>query len=218
MGGITSLVFTDGYGVYATDAGQCQHFSFAQIPVNLPPAVAMLNGDLTVTNLASGRFTNLFCVAVKLQAAASDPDGHVTNLIFTVASNSGTNLFGARTFWRLPGTYTFYWTNDFPGEFKITATAQDNRGAVATAEPLTAQTVAGSLRQLIVGAFTPEGACKLCMNGLPDKTYEVFASTELESTNWSSIGFMQLTNSIWRYFDPAATNYPYRFYRAKQLP
>jgi hypothetical protein len=215
--GITSVVFRDGYGIFCADDGTCRHFSFAPIPLNLPPAVAMLNEGVMVTNTASGLVTNLACRPLRLFALADDPDGVVTNLEFTVTSRYATNNFVPRKHARLPDTSSFLWVNDLVGEFLISAIATDNRGAVASSLPLTAHAVKGDLLTLIAGGFyTTNGSFKLCMCADTNQTFTVLANDNLNTTNWVPIGPMFFTNDLWRYFDTDATNVPHRFYRARQ--
>jgi len=215
--GITSVIFRDGYGIYCADDGSCSHFTFAPILVNLPPAVALLNQGSVVTNTAAGLLNHLACVPLSLFALASDPDGGVTNLEFTVASRYATNNFAPRKYPRRPGTYSFLWVNDLVGEFIVTATATDDRGAVASALPMAINAIKGPPLSIIPGGFyTTNGSFKLCMCAETNYQWTVLASTNLE--NWQAIGPMTYTNDLWRYFDLDATNYPYRFYRAQQQP
>ncbi len=217
--GITGVVFRDGYGIYSADDGSCRHFNFAPIPANWPPAVAMLNQGSVVTNLASGALNNPACVPLSIFAIASDPDGTVTNLEFTVASRYATNNFTPRRYPRQPGTYSFLWVNDLVGEFLVSAIATDNRGAVASALPLTINAIKGPPLTIIPGGFqTTNGSFKLCMCAETNHAWTVWANQDLATTNWVPIGPMTFTNDLWRYFDLDATNYIYRFYRARRDP
>jgi hypothetical protein len=56
------------------------------------------------------------------------------------------------------------------------------------------------------------------MLGDAGTNYQVWATTNLAVPNWAPLGTMENTNGIWRFFDTTATNFPQRFYRAKQLP
>jgi hypothetical protein len=74
------------------------------------------------------------------------------------------------------------------------------------------------LHGIISGGFRTNGAFKLCMAGETGRSYQVFTSTNLGATNWVVIGVMESTNGIWRFLDTGASNQPFRFYRAEQLP
>jgi photosystem II stability/assembly factor-like uncharacterized protein len=216
---ITGVSFVDGYGVYCADDGSCRHFNFAPITPNLPPAVTMLNQGIAVTNLASGLFSQLACVPLNIFALADDPDGVVTNLEFTVASRFSTTNFPPRKYPRRPGTYSFQWVNDLVGEFSVSATATDNRGATATAIPLTINAIKGPPLTIVPGGFhTTNGSFKLCLCAETNGSWTVLANQDLKTTNWVPIGPMVFTNDLWRYFDLDATNFNYRFYRARQDP
>jgi hypothetical protein len=56
------------------------------------------------------------------------------------------------------------------------------------------------------------------MGGEAGTSYEVQATTNLDSSNWIVLGVMQNTNGIWCYSDPTATNSSFRAYRTRQLP
>jgi hypothetical protein len=214
---ITSVTFRDGYGIYTGADGSCNHFTFAPIPVNLPPAVAMLNQGILVTNTASGTLNNLACVPLTIFAVAADPDGVVTNLEFTVAARYATNNFAPRTYARRPGTYSFLWVNDLVGEFLVRAVATDNRGATAVALPLTINAIKGPPQTLVAGGFfTTNGSFKLCMCADTNAAWTLLANQDLNTTNWVPLGPMTYTNDLWRFFDLDATNYTYRFYRARR--
>ena len=52
------------------------------------------------------------------------------------------------------------------------------------------------------------------LQGLPGQTYQIETSTNL--ANWSTIGSVLATNTPVLFLDPAATNRPRRFYRARE--
>ena len=58
------------------------------------------------------------------------------------------------------------------------------------------------------------------MTGEAGRDYQVFAHTNAATpfAAWELLGLMAPTNQLFRFRDPDATNYPYRFYRAKQVP
>ena len=216
---ITGVAFRDGYGIYCADDGSCRHFGFAPIGLKLPPAVTMLNQNVPVTNLVSGQFSQLACVPLDIFALANDPDGAVVDLEFTVTSRFATTTVPPRKFPRRPSTYAFLWVNDLVGQFYVSATVTDNRAATATAIPLTIDAIKGPPLSLIPGGFfTTNASFKLCMCAETNRSWTVLATQDLEAANWVPIGPMFYTNELWRYFDLDATNYPNRFYRARQDP
>jgi hypothetical protein len=74
------------------------------------------------------------------------------------------------------------------------------------------------LHWLLPAGLRTNGAFKLCMLGETGQVYQVLASDDAAATNWPSIGLMEHTNGIWRFFDTGASNHAWRFYRAVQVP
>lgn len=154
--------------------------------------------------------TNFVCQPFRLEAIASDSDGVVTNLTLTfdgspVATSGGTPL-------------SVVLEKDFPSVNLVTATATDDRGSVRTvAQTLTL--VAAPPEVLMLGGIRSNTTFKICMEGLPGTDYAMQATTNLSSTNWVNLGYMENTNGIWRFFDTGViTNLPQRFYRAVRVP
>jgi hypothetical protein len=147
--------------------------------------------------------------AISLRATASDIDGVVTNLAFLINGlpvATGTN-----------STFTNSVEIDVPGDYVIQARALDDKGAASYAT--TNVTVVSSPPEVLsLGGFRTNRAFKVCMLGLPGRSYELLANTNLNTTNWLSLGPMDPTNAMWRFFDRDATNFPQRYYRARQLP
>lgn len=71
--------------------------------------------------------------------------------------------------------------------------------------------------QLSSPVRTPNGPFQLTLNGIPLRSYELQASTNL--TNWSVLSTVTITNGsgVFPYSDPTATNYRRRFYRGRLL-
>jgi len=65
--------------------------------------------------------------------------------------------------------------------------------------------------------FLTNGGFKFRMLGQAGKNYSVLANTNLNTTNWSDLGTMEVTNGIWRFVDTNAPNFNRRHYRARQL-
>ena len=61
-------------------------------------------------------------------------------------------------------------------------------------------------------ALLSSGAVQVMLTGLAGRTYPIQASTNL--TDWLTITTLTLTNTSGQFVDPAATNFPQRFYRA----
>ena len=144
-----------------------------------------------------------------IKGSGTDADGSVTNV---------TLLFGTNLLVSAAGSSAVAsFSCDFPGTLTFTAVATDNNGAQsATNATMTITNL--PLLTLDGIAYQTNGAFKLCMLGVPGTNYQVWVSTNLATPGWISLGTMENTNGIWRFLDLAATNSPYRFYRAKPLP
>ena len=159
--------------------------------------------------MVSGGNTQTVCLPFQLQAAAADADGALTNL--TILLN-GTPIAGAGA---SPVVTTL--GLDFPGLYTFTAVAQDGRGGTTWATEEVA-VVSCPLHWLVAGGFRTNGAFKLCMLGETGRDYQLLASTNLNTTNWTPIGIMESTNGIWRLLDGGASTNHWRFYRAERVP
>jgi hypothetical protein len=138
-----------------------------------------------------------------------DLDGTVTNL---------TLRFGTNVLTSVPGSSAqASFSSDFPGSLTFTAVATDNEGAQGATNATVTVTTRPPPALDAIG-FQADHTFKLLLSGVANKNYQVWASTNLAKTNWTTLGTMEDTNGIWRYFDAAATNSPKRFYKAKQLP
>jgi len=153
--------------------------------------------------------TQMVCVPFFLVATASDLDGYITNVDFLL----GTNLLASLT----NRPYLLRFSYDVPGPTAFSARAFDNQCATRTTN-LNTTFVIPPLSNYLVGGMQTNGAFKICMVAQTGSDYSVLAITNLGTTNWANLGVMEATNGIWRYTDLAATNFLYRFYRARQLP
>jgi hypothetical protein len=109
------------------------------------------------------------------------------------------------------------YSSDFPGNLTLTAVARVDTGTQGQTNASLTITTLPLLTLDAIGFQTSLGF-KLLMLGAAGTDYHLLVSTNLAATNWTILGTMQSTNGIWRYFDPAPTDSPGRFYRAKQLP
>jgi hypothetical protein len=167
-------------------------------PGNAPPTAKL---TVPAQSLAGHTFV--------VKGSGTDPDGTVTNLTLLL----GTNIFVS-----VPGSSAqVNFSSDFPGNLTFTAVATDNEGAQGTTNATVTITTLPLLTLDAVG-FQTNRAFKLCMLGVTGTNYQVWATTNLAVTDWTILGTMESTNGIWRFFDTTATNFPQRFYHAKQLP
>ena len=206
----TSLVFTASSGVFTTVATPSYEFIKTYNPTNF---LLQASNSLPFVNFSttSGIYTQNCCQPFGLIATASDLDGSITNLNI---SWNGFSLANTNS-----GALSSTLEYDFPTNLTLTIQALDNRGA-ATAITQAVQIVTAPLHVLSLGGVRTNDF-KLCMLGQTGSNYVVFATTNLTIpfSNWVSLGTMESTNGIWRYFDhETITNLPRRFYRAKQLP
>ena len=165
---------------------------------NAPPVVQVSVGQ-----------NQLACHPFEMQGSATDPDGTVTNFALLV-EGSPVGEFPYQFSGRASACI------DFPGEVMVTARATDNKGAMGETN------VVVNVTTLPVHVLDPVGfqtnrAFKLCMCGQTGSNYVVEITTNLPATNWTTLGTMENTNGIWRYYDSTATNVPRRFYRARRL-
>lgn len=193
---------TGGFSAIFSPANQLAAAYTAQTaavePGNAPPMVKL---TMPAQSLAGHAFL--------VTASAVDLDGTVTNLTLFLGTNVLVSLPGS------PAQINF--SSDFPGNLTFTAVATDNEGAQGTTNTTVAITTLPLLTLDAIG-FQPNLAFKLCMLGVPGTDYQVWATTDLTAPNWILLGTMESTNGIWRYFDPTATDFPQRFYRAEQPP
>jgi hypothetical protein len=168
------------------------------LPHNPPPTV-----QLTVPAQVLAGHT--FAVA----GSGTCLEGTVTNFAL---------LLGTNVLLSVPGSSaSVNYSSDFPGNLTFTAVAMVNTGTQGqTNATVTITTL--PVRTLDAIGFQTNLAFKLLMLGDAGTNYQVWATTNLAVPNWAPLGTMENTNGIWRFFDTTATNFPQRFYRAKQLP
>jgi len=171
--------------------------------------IAGSNAYPSLSFTVMGGNTQTVCVPFQLLATAADADGAVTNVAILLDGSPIASAVGS------PVAATA--EIDFPGVYTFTAQAQDDKGDGRSATQ-TLALVAHPLHVLTAGGFRTNGAFKLCIVGETNHDYQVLASTNLSTTNWVIIGVMEPTNGIWRFLDTGASNQPFRFYRAEQLP
>ena len=151
--------------------------------------------------------TQMVCNPFPIQASASDLDGSVTNLRVLmagspIAATAGNSL----------GTTV---ESDYPSVVTFTAEATDDRGGIGSASEQVLLTNL-PLHTLMLGGFRGNQVFKICMVGEFGRDYDILATTNLSATNWTNLGLMETTNGVWRFFDSGATNFPRRFYEARQ--
>ena len=177
-----------------------------------PTGLLLIAGSNAYPSLSftvSGGNTQTVCQPFSLHATATDVDGTITNLTLLLDGSSIASASGS------PVSTTA--EIDFPQTYSFTARAQDDQGGTTWATQ-SVVLVTYPLHVLNLGGFRTNGAFKLCLLGETGKDYQVFANTNLSTTNWIPIGVMESTNGIWWYFDTDATNHLHRYYRAQQLP
>lgn len=133
----------------------------------------------------------------------------ITNVDFLV----GTDLLARFT----NAPYRLWTAFDFPGSQAFSVRATDGRGATTT---VTSNIVFTALPLHVLNPCGTQGngGFKVLMVGQAGKNYTLLAHTNLATTDWVPLGTMESTNGIWRFTDSAATNHPFRFYRARQQP
>jgi uncharacterized repeat protein (TIGR03806 family) len=141
---------------------------------------------------------------ITINATASDSDGAVTRVEFF----QGTSRLGED----LVGPYTLTWSNVAAGTYQLTARATDNSGATNTSTAVTLE-VAPPL-QLLSAEPATNGMFRLWIEGMDGVTYVVEATTN--ATTWIPVATNTPTTNLWLFVDPGASNFPWRFYRARE--
>jgi hypothetical protein len=157
--------------------------------------------------------TNPFvCLPFHISASASDIDGAITNLdlllndqvIGTFANPGHLNPF----------TASLNFSYDYPGPAALAIRATDDRGGTST-NTLAMAFITAPEEVITPCGFQPDRTFKMCMLGRPGASYQMLASTNVQTSNWIPIGILENTNGIHRYVDSNATNYVRRYYRAE---
>jgi plastocyanin len=167
---------------------------------NLPPTVA-------ITNPASGA---VFAspANVTIQAAASDPDGTVTNVQFLIDSmvlaNDTVAPFSAVT------------NNLAAGSYTLSAIASDNSGATATNQVMISVVTPVSV-VLSAPALQPAANFQFSYTANAGLSYVIQRSTDLLSNNWIPLATNMAGSSSVTFTDINATVNP-AFYRVGLLP
>jgi hypothetical protein len=204
------MVFTARSGVFTNFSFPDYDFGVVQTTTNV---ILIASNALPVVTLA-GPTNQLVCVPFVLQSVTSDLDGTVTNLQFLF---NGSTVLATITNPPAGVTQELAFTYDFPGPATFTARAMDDKGGVRSTNLVTVfETL--PLHVLNLGGMLTNGAFKFCMLGETGSNYMALANTNIQTTNWVSLGLMERTNGIWRYADTGATNFPRRYYRALQVP
>ncbi|HEY6167974.1 MAG TPA: Ig-like domain-containing protein [Verrucomicrobiae bacterium] len=134
-----TAVAVDNLGIATTSA-----------PVNvtitaaLPPIVSLSSPS---SNAIFPEFTS-----INLTAAASDPDGMVTQVVFYADST----LIGSDAI----SPYSFVWSNVPPGVYSLTSRAYDNSGMISTSAPV--DIIINALP--LVGLTNPAASAKVLFN------------------------------------------------------
>ncbi len=178
------------------------------------PNALVLRASNALPNLVvTAPATQFVCVPFLLNASATDLDGTVTNITFL----SDTTEIGSVN--AASGSLRVLY--DFPGLVNFSARATDNRGGQKTVTT-NVTFVTPPLHVLSLGGFFETNtAFKLCMQGEEGSNYVVQAAAVFSHpavTQWQDIGTMTFANGIFRYSDSNATNFPRRYYRARQEP
>ncbi len=165
---------------------------------NAPPAVQLVVGP-----------DQLACHTFEMRGSARDPDGTITNFTLLVDGISvGEFPYGCC------GKAAV--CMDYLGEVMVTGRATDNKGAMGETN-IVIRVIGLPIHMLDPVGFQTNGAFKLCMCGQPGSNYVIEIATNLPAAIWTTLGPMENTNGIWRYFDVTGTNVPHKFYRARQL-
>ncbi len=226
LAGTLNVTFTNGFfpvigSSYTALTYTARSGAFDQIltpdydfDVTYYPNALVLRASNALPNVVvSAPATQLVCTPFFLNASATDLDGVVTNVTFR---------FGASVIGSFPASSgavrVLY---DFPGQVSFSATATDDRGGQKT---VTTNVTYVTMPLHVInlgGFFETNTAFKLCMLGEAGSNYVVQAA-ELFShpvvTNWHDVGTMTYSNGIFLYRDHDTTNFPRRFYRARQEP
>jgi len=129
--------------------------------------------------------------------------GAVSNR-YTLIENDGVDAV-AGTFIDRPEGATFY-ASGVP--FRISYVGGTGNDVVLTQLGLQQKPQIGSVKKL------PNGQIEINGTGIPDLLYSVYAATNVVSTNWPDLGFIQASPAgALQFVDPDAPLFPMRFYQ-----
>ena len=207
----TVMTFTARSGVFTNFDFPDYLFGVVQTSTNV---ILIASNALPMVTL-SAPATQLVCNALQLSSTVNDLDGTVTNLQFLL---NATNLITSIVNPPNGSTHKVNLSYDYPSTVTFSAVAADNTGNTKTAAVATTFYTL-PLHVLNLGGKLTNGQFKFCMLGESGKNYDVLVNTNLnDASNWDFTGVMESTNGIWRFSDPAGTNFGPRYYRARQQP
>ena len=185
---------------------------FPSIPKPAKDAFVLFD-NLRVEDLSTGALRPPAITAQPASQSAS-PGSNVSFTVGVTGSNplayqwrfNGTNLLGATdSSLSLTNVQT-----TGAGVYDIVAS---NRAGLAVSVPATLAVCRPEAR-ILSAAMLPNGQMQLLFAGLPGEVYTIQASTNL--ADWEPVSVLTATNAPLPFIDPAATNLPARFYRARQ--
>jgi hypothetical protein len=204
----TAMTYTARSGAF--DSIQTPNYQFEIIYTPTALLLRASNSLPFITFNITGGNTQLVCNPFNLISTGSDLDGVVTNMEVllngsVIASKPGSSI-----------KTTF--ESDFPQSLSFVTRGQDDRGGYGYKTQQVQLLTYSVTNVLFLGGMRTNGVFKICMNGETGSNYTIFATTDLQTPfiNWTNLGLMENINGIWRYLDADATNYTYRFYRARQ--
>ncbi len=165
-------------------------------------AVANVPPSISLTDPAAGAKFHA-PASITLMAGVTNGTGTVTNVQFF----SGENLIGSVS--TVP--FDFSANNLAAGNYSFTAMAADDQGQTATSAAVNVFVLTNAV---LSAPLLTNGQFQLTIQGIAGQTYATEASTNL--TSWTPINTNVAPANIFKVLDPAATNYPMRFYRARQ--
>ena len=163
-------------------------------------ALASATTTLNTSQLASGHLgVTMAMPAGQTVAAGSERD--VTHVLFDVTGGA------------TPGTTTFVGFGDLPVNRLVTKINDT---------PLTTLFAAGlvtlrSVPSVVSGGRLPDGRFRLTLSGLPGRSYDIEASSDLET--WTAVATIAAgLDGLLEFTDPESLALPHRFYQARLVP
>jgi hypothetical protein len=140
--------------------------------------------------------------SASLELVLGNP-GAISNR-YTILVNDGTDVITS-TFGGIAEGATFYASGT---PFRITYSGGTGNDVVITQLGLQNKPQIGSVKKL------PNGDIEINGTGIPNLLYRVYASTNIVSTNWLDLGFIQATPAgALQFVDTDASLFPTRFYQ-----